>query len=82
MLLILNYTPPQREFRVLTKLALIFITAISVHNNNSNATKTYFEDYKFLAVRFGIFSTYSTIEGSNFGKYLLLCKPKLITMIK
>lgn len=67
---------------MLTKLALIFITAISVHNNNCNATKTYFEDYKFLAVRFGIFSTYSTIEGSNFGKYLLLCEPKLITVIK
>lgn len=45
-------------------MGLIFITAISVHNHN-NATKKDLEAYTFGAVRFGMFSTYFTVEGSH-----------------
>lgn len=53
------------EFSVFTKLDPIFITAISAHNNHRKATKKYFEDDKWGAVRFGMFSTSFTMEGSN-----------------
>lgn len=53
------------EFGLLAKLHLIFITAISVHNSNSNAPKNILGTATFLAIRFGMFFTCSTIEGGN-----------------